>query len=54
MTPIWLTSLAATRSNSLAAGIVFVIAIGFGIYYLWDNEKLMRTLKNEDKREKGD
>ena len=41
-------------SNSLAAGIVFVIAIGFGIYYLWDNEKLMRTLKNEDKREKGD
>ena len=41
-------------TNSLAAGIVFVIAIGFGIYYLWDNEKLMRTLKNEDKREKGD
>lgn len=54
MTPIWLTSLAATRSDSLAAGIIYVIAIGVAIYYLWDCHKINRNLKSTYKREKGD
>jgi len=41
-------------SDSLAAGIIYVIAIGFAIYFLWDTHKINRTLKNEYKREKGD
>lgn len=41
-------------SNSLAGGIIYVIAIGFGIYYLWQSYKLERNLKTEYEREKGD
>ena len=44
----------AKISNSLAAGVIYVIAIGFAIYFLWDTHKINRTLKNEYKREKGD
>ena len=41
-------------SNSLAAGIVYAIAIGFAIYYLWQTHKMERNLKieQEEKKEK--
>lgn len=41
-------------SDSLAAGIIYLIAIGVAIYYLWDCHKIDRNLKSTYKREKGD
>ena len=34
-------------SDSLAAGIIYVIAIGIAIYYLWQCHKMNCNLKNE-------
>lgn len=54
MMPIFTRFMAAKPSDSIAAGIIYVIAIGFAIYFLWDTHKINRTLKNKYKREKGD
>jgi len=39
-------------SDSLAAGIIYVIAIGIAIYYLWQCHKIERNLKIESKEKK--
>lgn len=39
-------------SDSLAAGIIYVIAIGFAIYYLWQCHKVERNLKIESREKK--
>jgi hypothetical protein len=44
--------MAAKPSDSIAAGIIYVIAIGFAIYYLWQCHKIERNLKTESREKK--